>query len=63
MLSVTAEPDAISRATVLSPQELSKQQAAVALWLARRYQVAPEPVSRPVKEAWELGPRASWTPP
>ncbi|MFO1226180.1 transglycosylase SLT domain-containing protein [Roseateles sp.] len=62
VLSVTAEPDAISRATVLSPQELSKQQAAVALWLARRYQVAPEPVSRLVKEAWELGPRAKLDP-
>jgi Transglycosylase SLT domain len=62
VLSITAEPDAISRATVLSPQELSKQQAAVALWLARRYQVAPEPVSRLVKEAWALGPRAKLEP-
>lgn len=62
VLSGSVEPDAISRATVLSPQELSKQQAAVALWLARRYQVAPEPVSRLVKEAWELGPRAKLDP-
>ena len=48
---------------MLSPQELSKQQAAVALWLARRYQVAPEPVSRLVKEAWGWGPAPELDPP
>jgi len=42
-----SEPDAIARATASDPKGLTRQQALVALWLARRYHVAPEPVSRP----------------
>ncbi|MBW8843818.1 MAG: lytic transglycosylase domain-containing protein [Burkholderiales bacterium] len=57
-----AEPDAIARATATDPRELSRQQAAVAHWLARRYHVAPEPVSRLVQEAWGLGQRAKVEP-
>jgi len=57
-LLVPAEPDAIARATATDPRELSRQQAAVAHWLARRYSVAPEPVSRLVQEAWAVGQRA-----
>jgi hypothetical protein len=38
------EPDAVARATASDPRELSSTQAAVAVWLARRYRVAPEPV-------------------
>ena len=49
------EPDAIARATASDPKDLSRAQAAVALWLARRYHVAPEPVSRLVQEAWSVG--------
>jgi Transglycosylase SLT domain len=49
------EPDAITRATASDPKDLSRAQAAVALWLARRYHVAPEPVSRLVQEAWTVG--------
>ena len=49
------EPDAIARATAVDPKDLSRTQAAVALWLARRYHVAPEPVSRLVQEAWRVG--------
>ena len=49
------EPDAIARATASDPKDLSRTQAAVALWLARRYHVAPEPVSRLVQEAWTVG--------
>jgi soluble lytic murein transglycosylase-like protein len=52
-----AEPDAIQRATAINPAELSRQQAAVAYWISRRYNVAPEPISRLVQEAWELGKR------
>ncbi|HEV6968509.1 MAG TPA: lytic transglycosylase domain-containing protein, partial [Roseateles sp.] len=37
MLLAAAEPDAIARATATDPRELSRQQAAVAHWLARRY--------------------------
>jgi hypothetical protein len=50
-----AEPDAIARATASDPKDLSRTQAAVAIWLARRYHVAPEPVSRLVQEAWRVG--------
>jgi hypothetical protein len=49
------EPDAIARATASDPKDLSRAQANVALWLARRYHVAPEPVSRLVQEAWTVG--------
>ena len=49
------EPDAIARATALDPGELDRTQAAVAMYLARRYHVAPEPVSRLVQEAWHVG--------
>ena len=49
------EPDAIARATASDPRDLDKRQAAVAMWLSRRYKVAPEPVSRLVQEAWMVG--------
>ena len=49
------EPDAIARATASDPKDLSRTQALVALFLARRYHVAPEPVSRLVQEAWTVG--------
>ena len=57
-----SEPAAIARATASDPNELSRQQAAVAQWLARRYQVAPEPVSRLVQEAWQVGAKAGLDP-
>lgn len=57
-----SEPEAVARATATDPRELSRQQAAVALWLARRYRVAPEPVSRLVQEAWAVGQRAKVEP-
>lgn len=61
-LFVSAEPGAIARATATDPRELSRQQAAVAHWLARRYSVAPEPISRLVQEAWAVGSRAKVEP-
>ena len=57
-----AEPDAVSRATAADPKSLPRQQAAVAQWLARRYKVAPEPVSRLVLEAWSVGQRLGLDP-
>jgi soluble lytic murein transglycosylase-like protein len=57
-----SEPDAVARATASDPKELNRQQALVAVWLARRYKVAPEPVSRLVQEAWQVGARASLDP-
>jgi hypothetical protein len=57
-----SEPTAISRATAADPRELTRQQAAVAHWISRRYKVAPEPISRLVKEAWQVGERAGIDP-
>ncbi|MEJ6004150.1 lytic transglycosylase domain-containing protein [Paucibacter sp. AS339] len=56
------DPDAISRATASDPKDLPRQQAAVAHWLANRYKVAPEPISRLVQEAWAVGQRAQVEP-
>jgi len=56
------EPDAVARATAVDPKDLPRQQAAVAQWLARRYKVAPEPVSRLVQEAWAVGRRVGLDP-
>ena len=57
-----SEPDAIARATASDPKALSRQQAAVAQWLSGRYRVAPEPVSRLVQEAWQVGAKAGLDP-
>lgn len=57
-----SEPRAISRATATDPSELTRQQAKIAHWIARRYRVAPEPISRLVKEAWAIGERAELDP-
>jgi Transglycosylase SLT domain len=62
LLVALAEPDAVARATAADPADLTRQQAAVANWLSRRYKVAPEPVSRIVQEAWQLGQRAKLDP-
>ncbi|MFM9916252.1 MAG: transglycosylase SLT domain-containing protein [Rhizobacter sp.] len=56
------EPEAIARATASDPRDLTRQQAAVAQWLARRYKVAPEPISRLVTEAWRVGARVGLDP-
>ena len=56
------EAGAVNRATATDPKDLTRQQSAVALWLARRYRVAPEPVSRLVKEAWAVAPRVGLDP-
>jgi hypothetical protein len=55
-------PDAVARVTAADPTTLSKQQASVANWLARRYRVAVEPMSRLVQEAWESGRRSGLEP-
>ena len=56
------EPDAIDRATAAEPKDLPKQQAALAFWLARKYGVAPEPLSVLVSEAFEIGTKAKLEP-
>jgi len=62
LLASNAEPVAVARATATDPRLLSRQQAAIAHWLSRRYRVAPEPLSRLVQEAWALGGRAKVEP-
>jgi len=49
------DPTAIERTTAAIPQELPKQQAAVAYWLSKKYRVAAEPLSALVAEAFDLG--------
>ena len=56
------EPNAIERATASNPQDLPKQQAAVAYWLSRKYGVAPEPLSVLVAAAFEIGQKAKLDP-
>jgi hypothetical protein len=56
------EIGAIDRATASNPQDLPKQQAAVAFWLSKKYRVAPEPISALVAEAYEIGIRTKLDP-
>ncbi|MGE5450636.1 MAG: lytic transglycosylase domain-containing protein [Acidobacteriota bacterium] len=62
VLLALAEPEAITRATAADPAELNRQQSLVAFWISRRYNVAPEPISRLVQEAWAAGQKANLDP-
>lgn len=62
VLAGVAEQDAVTRATAIDPSSLTRQQAAVAQWISRRYKVAPEPIARLVQEAWHIGQRAALDP-
>jgi hypothetical protein len=62
VLVALTDSGAVTRATATDPRGLTKQQAAVAQWISRRYRVAPEPISRLVQEAWVVGQRASMDP-
>lgn len=62
LLVALNDSGAVTRATAADPRGLTKQQAAVAQWISRRYRVAPEPISRLVQEAWTVGQRASLDP-
>jgi len=66
-LTLTSLPDdaetaSLARSLATDPASLSRQQAAVASWLARRYRVAQEPVARLVQESWQVGQRAGLEP-
>jgi len=52
---IVAEPRAIERATAANPEFLPPEQASIALWIARKYHVAPEPLAALVAEAYEAG--------
>jgi hypothetical protein len=54
--------EALNRTTASEPSLLTGEQAAVAEWIAKRYRIALEPVSRLVLEAWSIGPRAGLEP-
>ena len=62
LLNNLAEPDAVARATAMDPSTLSKEQAAVARWISRRYKVAQEPVAALVQEAWSISQHANMDP-
>lgn len=62
LLADIDEPDAVARATAANPASLTRQQAAVAQWISRRYHVAPEPVARLVQESWAIGHKAGLEP-
>lgn len=50
------------RPIAINPQQLPREQAAVAYWLSKKYRVAPEPLAALVTEAYELGRRAKLDP-
>ncbi len=56
------EREAIDRATAANPQQLPKQQAAIAYWLSKKYNVAPEPLSALVAEAYDIGAQTKLDP-
>jgi hypothetical protein len=53
---------AIDRATATNPRNLPKPQAAVAYWLSKKYNIAPEPLGVLVAEAFEVGSRTRLDP-
>lgn len=62
MIAAVAEPSAVARATATDLKQLTRQQASLANWIARRYKVAPEPIAALVQEAWAMGTRAGLDP-
>lgn len=59
---LVSDPVASERATAANPQDLPKQQASVALWLSKKYRIAPEPLSALVSEAYDIGKRVRLDP-
>ncbi len=53
---------ALHRTTAGDPLDLPAEQASVTYWLSRKYNVAPEPLSVLVAEAFQLGERAQIAP-
>lgn len=56
------EPGAVDRATAVNPKDLPSKQAAVALWLSKKYSVAPEPLSALVAHAFDIGEKSKLDP-
>ena len=53
---------AANRSTTQSLDNLTPDQAAVTLWLSRKYRVSTEPMGAMVAEAWRLGERSQLPP-
>jgi len=62
LTGLVKDPVASERATATNPKDLPKQQAIMALWLSKKYHVAPEPISAIVSEAFEVGSRVRLDP-
>lgn len=62
LLAAVAKPEGGARATAADLKLLTRQQAQLATWIARRYKVAPEPIGALVQEAWAIGQRAQLDP-
>ncbi|MDH4478708.1 MAG: lytic transglycosylase domain-containing protein [Rhodoferax sp.] len=54
-LSGLVSGKATDRVTAVNPSNLPKPQAAVAFWLSKKYNIAPEPLSALVAEAFKAG--------
>ncbi len=61
-LGITPELGAIERATAANPGELPREQASLAMWISKKYRVAPEPVAALVAEAYDVGRAARLDP-
>ena len=53
---------AIARTTAINPHGLAPAQANVALWISKKYRVAPEPIAALVHEAFRAGKRNNLEP-
>lgn len=62
LTGLVKDPVAVERATATNPKDLPKQQASMALWLSKKYHVAPEPISAIVSEAFDVGSRVRLDP-
>jgi len=62
LTGLVKDPVAVERATAANPKDLPKQQASLALWLSKKYHVAPEPISAIVSEAFDVGSRVRLDP-
>jgi len=56
------DAEAVDRTTATNPKDLPKQQADLAFWLSKKYNVAPEPLGALVAEAYETGARTKLDP-
>lgn len=64
MAETGIKPDfaAIARTTAINPHGLEPAQANIALWISKKYRVAPEPMAALVHEAFRIGERNNLEP-